>query len=203
MSVEKRIGAVITAAGLSRRMKTLKQVLPIGEMTMAEHVVSRFEAVGADPIVVVTGYRGDEVRQALSGRQVTFLENPDYETTQMFDSVRIGFDHIRDRCDRVFFTPVDVPLFSIGTLRKEIETDAAIVIPAEDGMTGHPVLIDTAYIPQILDYEGEAGLRGALESCDAGMTFVDVQDQGALIDADTQEDYRKLLDYYAKNGNIK
>ena len=203
MSNQKRIGAVVTAAGLSTRMKAFKQTLPIGGKSMVEHVVSRFEAVGADPIVVVTGYRGKEVRRALADRQVTFLENPDFETTQMFDTVRIGLNYIRGLCDRVFITPVDVPLFSVDTLCREIGTDGDVIIPEESGVTGHPVLIDTAVLPAILTYSGDRGLRGAIENSGAETVYVSIQDQGAMLDADTQDDYRELLHYYDKSGRTE
>lgn len=61
MKGTKKAGAVITAAGLSTRMNAFKQTLPIGERTFVEHVVARFMAVGADPIVVVTGYKAARV----------------------------------------------------------------------------------------------------------------------------------------------
>ncbi len=203
MSEKERIGAVITAAGLSSRMKAFKQTLPIGGKSMAEHVVSRFKAVGADPIVVVTGYRKEEVKNALENSQVTFLDNPDYETTEMFDTVRIGLDYIRGLCDRVFLTPVDVPLFSVETLRREIGTEGAVIIPEESGVTGHPVLIDTAVLPAILAYSGDGGLRGALENSGAEKIYVSVRDQGAMLDADTQDDYQMLLHYYDKSSRME
>ena len=201
MQGEKKAGAVITAAGLSTRMKAFKQTLTLGEMTFAEHVVSRFAAVGADPIVVVTGHRAAEVEQALAGYPVTFLHNPEYETTQMLDTVKIGFDYIRDHCDRVFLTPVDIPLFSVETLRSELAAEEPVVIPVDNRQTGHPILLDTALIPRILAYRGEGGLRGAIDSLGLTPCYVEVNDQGSLIDADTPDDYEKLRAYQASCGS--
>ena len=45
-----------------------------------------------------------------------FLRNEDYETTHMFDSVRIGLEYLKDKVDTVLFTPVDVPLFTAHTV---------------------------------------------------------------------------------------
>ena len=54
----KRTGAVIAAAGLSSRMGAFKPLLPFGEFSVAGHLVAMLKAEHADPIVVVTGFRG-------------------------------------------------------------------------------------------------------------------------------------------------
>lgn len=198
MNHDIRVAAVITAAGMSTRMRAFKQTLPIGEKTFAEHVVTRFVEAGVDPIVVVLGYRADEVREALHGYPVTFSENPDYATTQMFDTVKIGLDCVQGLCDRVFITPVDVPLFSVKTLRAELETDAPVVIPVSAGTSGHPILLDAGILPEILAYTGEGGLRGAVDIRQKEIARIRVEDEGATQDADTQEEYRQLRDYYER-----
>lgn len=198
MTQEKRVAAVITAAGMSTRMNALKQTLPIGGKTFAEHVVDRFVRIGADPIVVVLGHRAPEVREALDGYPVTFLNNPEYATTQMFDTVKIGLDYVKERCDRVFVTPVDVPLFSEMTLRAELEAEASVVIPISDGISGHPILLDAGILPEILAHTGERGLRGAVDASRAECIKVSVADEGSTQDADTQEDYRQLREYYKR-----
>ena len=73
-----RIGAVITAAGMSTRMGDFKQLMQIGGLSMAERVVINFQRAGVRDIVMVTGYRAEEVEKALSRRGVTFLRNADY-----------------------------------------------------------------------------------------------------------------------------
>ena len=201
MTQEKRIAAVITAAGMSTRMKAFKQTLPIGEKTFAEHVVDRFVRAGADPVVVVLGHRAQEVREALTGYPVTFLENPDYATTQMFDTVKIGLDYVKDCCDRVFVTPVDVPLFSVKTLCAELETEAPVVIPVSDGVKGHPILLDADILLRILAFTGEGGLKGAVDASQAECVNVSVEDEGSTQDADTQEEYRQLREYYERMQN--
>ena len=196
MDTRRKIGVVITAAGMSTRMGTLKQTLPMGEKTIIEVVVGHFLNIGVDEIVVVAGYRSEEIHDALKGYPVTFVENKDYATTQMFDSVKIGLNYIKDYCDRFFLTPVDVPAFKQSTLITELSSDAPIVIPVSGGETGHPVLLHTSLIPGILDYAGEGGLEGALRSLPAERCYLDVDDQGALMDADTPKEYHEVRQYY-------
>lgn len=56
-----KAGAVIVAAGMSTRMKQFKQMMKIGNFTMAERVVINFKRAGIQDIVMVTGYRSRPV----------------------------------------------------------------------------------------------------------------------------------------------
>ena len=106
-----RVGAVIVAAGMSTRMDDFKQLMKIGNLTMVERVVINFLRTGVKDIVMVTGYRADEVEKSLRHFGITFLRNEDYETTQMFDSAKMGLNYLKDRCEKVLFCPADVPFF--------------------------------------------------------------------------------------------
>ena len=158
--------ALIVAAGMSSRMGDFKPMLNIGSISIAQRVVATFQQAGVEKIVMITGYNATLLERHLSGNGIVFLRNEEYRTTQMFDSVRIGLRYLQGKCDRVLFTPVDIPLFTAATVRALLETDAALACPAVDGETGHPTLI-------------------------AASLF-----RGILHDADTPEDYKALLKYH-------
>lgn len=188
--------ALIAAAGMSSRMGDFKPMLNIGSITIAQRVIATFHQAGIDKIVMVTGYQAVTLERHLSGSGVIFLRNDRYETTQMFDSVKIGLEYLMDKCDRVLFTPVDVPLFTAETVRKLLDSHADLACPVCDGRHGHPLLISSALLPRILSDSGEQGLKGAVSRCGVSMTAVVVEDPGTLRDADTPEDYSKLLEYH-------
>jgi len=112
----------------------------------------------------------------------------------MFDSVRLGLERLAGRCDRLFFAPADVPLFSADTLDALLRAGDGVFCPTYRGKRGHPVLIPSRFISGILAYDGDRGLAGALEAV-GGAAQVEVPDAGILLDADTQEDYRRLLSF--------
>ena len=188
--------ALIVAAGMSSRMGDFKPLLNIGSISIAQRVVATFQQAGVDKIVMITGYNATLLERHLSGNGVVFLRNEDYRTTQMFDSVCIGLRYLRDKCDRVLFTPVDIPLFTAATVRALLETDAELACPAVEGETGHPTLIAAPLFDRILADPGDQGLRGALERCGAELRLLPVEDRGVLHDADTPEDYKALLKYH-------
>ena len=133
--------ALIVAAGMSSRMGDFKPLLNIGSISIAQRVVATFRQAGLDKIVMITGYNAPLLERHLSGNGVVFLRNEDYRTTQMFDSVRIGLRYLRDKCDRVLFTPVDIPLFTAATVRALMETDAELACPCVGDQSGHPTMI--------------------------------------------------------------
>ena len=105
------IGALIVAAGMSSRMGEFKPMLSIGSISVAQRVIATLNQAGVSKIVMVTGYNATMLERHLAGNGIIFLRNEAYETTQMFDSVKIGLAYLQDKCDKVLFTPVDVPLF--------------------------------------------------------------------------------------------
>ena len=189
-------GALIVAAGMSSRMGDFKPMLNIGSISVAQRVVATLSQAGVSKIVMVTGYNATALERHLAGNGIIFLRNENYQTTQMFDSVKIGLRYLHDKCDRILFTPVDVPLFTAKTVKAILNSGAPLAVPMCDGQRGHPILISNALIPEILNDCGETGLKGALDRCHAELTLVEVEDFGTIQDADTPEDFSKLLEYH-------
>ena len=189
-------GALILAAGMSRRMGEFKPMLSIGSISIAQRVVATLSQAGVGRIVMVTGCNATVLERHLSGNGIIFLRNENYETTQMFDSVKIGLEYLLDKCDRVLLTPVDVPLFTAKTVKTLLDSGVPLAVPTYRGRNGHPILISNALIPEILADSGETGLRGAVGRCSRPLLRIDVDDPGIIHDADTPEDFSKLLEYH-------
>jgi len=186
-------GAVVAAAGLSSRMGDYKPLLPIAGTTIARRLLDTLHEAGVTHICVVTGHNAQLLEEHLAGYGAEFIHNADYRTTQMFESACIGLRHLRPRCERLLFTPVDVPLFSAETVRALLQSSVALAVPVCGGKRGHPILLTSPVVDAVLSDSGEGGLRGALERCGVKETKIEVPDSGILYDADTPEDYRTLL----------
>lgn len=197
MSGESKIGALILAAGLSRRMGTFKPLLPLGEVTVIEQTVLSVLSGGAESAVVVTGHRADEVEALLRrrfGDRVRFIRNPDFSTTDMLCSVRLGAAILPD-CEAFFLLPGDMPAVSPETFRALLDArrrqGGLLVFPTSSGRRTHPPLVDAALIPEILSFRGGDGLRGLWRAHEGDSVFVPVPDPGVTLDLDTPEDYER------------
>lgn len=196
----KETGAVLVAAGLSSRMEAFKPMLPFGNSTISLHIVNLLKDMGIDPIVVVTGYRGDELQRHLSFTGVRFVKNERFETTQMFDSVELGIRAISKDCERLMILPIDVPAIMPDTIRQQLMIDAPIIRTMCHGQPGHPIMLWGDVAEGLCGYEGEGGLRGAIEHSGIAITNLEVEDEGIYRDLDTREQYQQLLDWNYQRG---
>lgn len=191
-------GAVVVAAGMSSRMGSFKPLLPIGTESAAMHIVTTLQRAGAAHIVVVTGYRAEELEAHLLNTGVICIRNLQYSSTQMLDSAKLGLAYLKDRCDSILFTPVDVPLFSAQSIATLLLAKGDIVIPVFSGRNGHPVRIAAECIPSLLTYTGEGGLKGAFAASGATIVRTAVEDVGVLCEMDTPEEYERLLETHGR-----
>ncbi len=175
----------------------MKMLLPLGNTTILRYGVNTMLSSGVSPVIVVTGRDADFIMQSLEGLDVEFVHNPDYENTQMIDSAKLGLEKIMGRCHKVIFTPGDIPLFGSEIIKKLIGSCASLSQPLCNGKTGHPICFDAALIPDILSFDGEGGLKGALKAA-GDPELIQTDNKGVLMDADTPKDYEKLIDFFNK-----
>lgn len=195
------LAAVILAAGVSSRMGCFKPLLVIDGQTMIERVTDAVQRAGANPVVLVVGYRAECLTSHLSGWGLTFVHNDRYYETQMMDSLLMGLAVLPPDTRRVLVAPADVPLVKDETIAALLAVPGAFVRPVYDRKGGHPVLIDYDLYPRIKAYTGKGGLRGAI--ADSGVQVVDVpvDDRGITLDSDTRAGYEKLLKYNREATN--
>jgi CTP:molybdopterin cytidylyltransferase MocA len=190
-----RFAAVVLAAGLSSRMKGFKPLLPLGKATITDHIISTFKSVNVDVILVV-GYRRDDVINTIKDKDITVIFNPDYEK-EMFSSIQVGIRELGQRYKGFFILPVDIPLVKPSTIQSLMkaaqENPGKIINPTHHEKMGHPPLIPTSLIPVILGWGKGGGLKAVLQAYEKRVISVPVDDKYILVDIDTPDDYRKLL----------
>lgn len=200
------INGLILAAGMSSRMRQFKPLMRIEEKTIIETTVDHMLEAGVDQITVVLGYRGSEIKEVLEldekrGRHLRFAYNPNYETTQMLDSIKIGLDKM-GICDRFFIAPGDMPAITTKTYQTLIEvaagkSDFKVIFPTLEGYRKHPPLISWDCRDNILQFQGN-GLRELWKEYEAEIVEIPLEDNGCTIDIDTLEDYQELCQYLDK-----
>jgi len=197
-------GALIVAGGLSSRMKDFKPLMKIGHKSVIETTINNFRLLGAGKIIVVTGFRSDDIDNELRGCNIKILKNENYGTTEMFDSVCIGLMELINAVDMTFVTPVDSPFVQQFTLKKMVEEmtygKLDVVQPAYGGREGHPLLLSNDAAMHMLKHDGTMGMQGAISGMKKHMK-INFADPGIVMDADNMTDYFKLLEYF-ENKNI-
>lgn len=184
-----RFGGLIAAASKKAALPMLK----VGSITIIKRIVISFQQAGIFPIVVITGADEDEVKYQLSNYGVIFLSYEQTEQLEMLDCIKHGLRYLQGKCDRVAFTPVNVPMFTPDTLIRLKNTNADIVIPSCHGKGGHPVMLSEQIFPDILNYNGSDGLRGAIRSLKESTLWLPVEDTGVLTSVRNVEQLQEQL----------
>jgi len=188
--------AIVLAAGFSSRMGAFKPLLPFGERTLVDHVVTNLRAAGLERIHVVTGFEAEALALELTRLGVTRAHNPDF-AAGMFSSVRAGVASLPADVGAFLLAPVDVPLLRPSTiarvLRAATTRDSAVVYPTFRCKRGHPPLVRRALFAEILGSDGDGGMQALLARHESAASEVPVFDWGCLVDMDRRDDYRLLL----------
>lgn len=180
------VEGVIAAAGLSSRMGVHKLLLDLGGKTLIERcLLAMYEQ--CERIIVVGGYGLNAIEKVMGKySRVEVVFNPDYQQG-MFSSVKEGFKHLSTT--RFFFTPADYPMIKKSTYSNLLAVKGDIVVPSYNGLTGHPVLMQTALIKDMFS-EDYSNLRHFIIA--KSSINIELNDPGVLIDVDTMEDYLKV-----------
>ncbi len=199
MSEEKRIAepakgvsAILLAAGASRRMGRPKQLLPVQGRPAVRYCAETILEAGAPDVVVVTGANGEGTGSALAGLPVRIARNPD-PNSDMAGSVRTGLNELLPTCRFVLVCLADHPLVTTATIRSILAQSAQdpvkIIIPRYRGRRGHPTLFPRSIIKEV--FSG-TNLRDVVNGHAAHVRLIDVDDEGVVLDMDTEEDYERV-----------
>ena len=192
------LSAIVLAGGFSRRMNGFKPLLRLGEDTFTGRTIALFQDFDI-PVILVGGYRSEELFSAVLPRNVITRINPEY-ARGMFSSICTGIACIEPECRGFFLLPVDIPLIRPATITRLIEAfemkPDSIIYPVFNQRRGHPTLIPTHLIPHILSWQGSGGLKAFLQQYENQAVEIPVADRFIIKDVDTPEDYQQLLQEY-------
>jgi molybdenum cofactor cytidylyltransferase len=192
------ISGILLAAGESKRMQgAFKPLLKWGKRTVIGECVHQLRNSQLADIIVVLGYREFDVRTRLAGTGVQYAINKDYQRG-MLSSIKTGLELISPNTDAFLLALVDQPMIRADLINRLIEAytshDQSIVLPTYEGRRGHPLIISTSHIDDImqLDDQGEGGLRDFISANQAEILEVPVETPAVTQDIDLPEDYERL-----------
>lgn len=211
MNETKRPAGLILSAGFSSRMNDFKPLMKIGGRCLLEILVKSCRIAGLKEIFVVVGHNAELVREYLAGPEIAgddinIVVNEQF-ADGMFTSVKAGVRAAAENGnDCVLMTPVDIPLIPPYVMKAALdahyEHPEAFIVPCFNGKKGHPICIPAVYFDEILENDGENGLKSITskyEGNDKKFIKTETHAEGIVLDMDTQEAYAEILDFYEKN----
>ena len=123
--------AIILAAGSGTRLQPLtsdrpKCLVTVGEKALVDHQIDALRSVGVDDIVLVIGYKADQVR-AHCCDSVRYIENVDYHSTNSIYSLHLASAEL-DRATFLFNCDI---LFHRDILQSMLTAPYANVVAAD------------------------------------------------------------------------
>lgn len=195
------IWAVILAAGESRRMGQPKLLLPYGEKTIIQTVVSSVVSSKVDGTLVVLGSEREKIKEKIKNFPVRSVYNPDFQKG-MLSSVLCGIKALPEETRAMVIVLGDQPSVLKQTIDRIIDeyqkTEKGIVLPVYNKERGHPVLIDLKYRKEVESLSLDVGLRGTVYSHPDDILEVDVDTPSIFQDIDDEADYKRELEFKQK-----
>jgi molybdenum cofactor cytidylyltransferase len=197
-----RIGALLLAAGQSRRMGGPNKLLAAIDGTpMVAHVARRLLASRARPIIAVLGNQADTVDIALGKLPVKRVRNPEF-AAGLSTSLKRGIAALPSDLDGVIVCLGDMPLISGRHLERLIAAfnpleGRAIIVPTRRGKRGNPVLWSKQFFPEMTGLAGDVGAKHLIGEHAEFVAEVEMDDDAVLVDIDTPE----ALDAFREKRN--
>ena len=193
-----RWSAVVLAAGNSSRMEGRhKMLLPLGDKPVIRHTVERILAAGPQEAVVVTGYHGRDVMEALAELRVTLQPNARWEEGQM-TSAAIGAGALTKATDAVMMCLGDMVLLEPKDYAELVgvyldRTDRPIVIPYFREQRGNPILFASSYVHEVAIGERHIGCKKLANQYPDDVFRYEADHDRFTTDLDTPADYEQIL----------
>lgn len=200
--------AILLAAGESTRMGRTKALLPWAGATLIEYQVRELRAAGVEDVLVVLGHDAESIRphiptepSAGTGQHVRVVVNEAYRSGRA-SSLRAGASALPDSADPIVILSIDQPRpreIARALLEAHAAGGASITLPAYRGHRGHPVVLAGALLAELREASEEAqGLRGVIAAHEASLREVAVDNELALLDLNTPEEYEAALARYGQ-----
>lgn len=189
-----KTGALILSSGLrSAHPEGLNPMQIIGSISAVQRLIMTFYLAGADPIVIVAAKEDLSKLEKYSGRNGVVLIQETKKGAELFENVRLGLDFLKENCDAAVITPVDIPLFSVSTVKALLANGSPIAVPTWQGKPGHPLFLVKEAFPHILSYAGKGGLRQAVRNSGIEQAEIPVADEGVHIHSEQFEECEKII----------
>jgi molybdenum cofactor cytidylyltransferase len=199
-AVVEKIGAIILAAGGSRRFGSPKQLVKWKGEPLIMHVIRAAQEAGLSPIVVVVGSSSEKVISELSSQDLRIVNNSQWEKG-LSGSIKVGLDALPETVGGAVFLQADQPQVPSKLIQRLVETHqrklSPIVAPWVNGQRGNPVLFDASTFIDLASLSGDLGGRVLFDRYP--VEWVPWEDPRLVLDIDSPGDYQKFLDQYPED----
>jgi molybdenum cofactor cytidylyltransferase len=193
--VRRRVAAIVLAGGLSSRMGQLKVLMDWDGRPIINAICDKLRRARVEQTVIVTGHKAAYVRAAVAKEGVTVVHNQDYAKGDMLSSLQTGLRALSPEISAALVCLGDQPQLDVrvayDVMTAYAEGRGLIIAPSYEMRRGHPILLDRAIWPEILELPPDAAPRDVINKHAELTAYVSCRDDSILRDIDTPEDYER------------
>ena len=197
--VQRRISAILTAAGESTRMGRPKPLLDWHGVPLVRYQVDGLLSAGVDEVVVVLGHESDLVARHVSGDGIRSVVNKNYRHGKTTSVLRGILSANPDATDLLLLA-VDQPRPDWVVQRvveSHVEKNALITSPRYEGRGGHPLVFSATLRGELESITDEGqGIREVFDVHRGEVNEVPFDDPVIRLDLNTPEDFESARAKY-------
>lgn len=194
---------MVLAAGMSKRMGCVKQLLPLQRRTLLEHVLETVRNSQVEEIILVLGHAADAIRRQIPLDGIRVVVNEAYQEG-MSTSLKKGISASDPHAEASIIVLADQPFVRADTIDLLIsqfrKQKPEIVIPIHNGSRGNPVILRRSVFPELMQLSGDMGCRAIFASHSENILKVPVDDPGVVLDLDTEADLEHLNELHSASS---
>lgn len=192
------MGAIVLAAGQSRRMPNANKLLAkLDSRPLISHALATLTQLNLNKVIVVTGFESKEMTDIVASHGVDIAENRDF-ISGMGTSLATGAAQLPSDLSGCFVVLADMPFVKPETfialakgLLEDQTPSTAIAVPVQSGRRGHPVLFGHNWFTKLQTLKGDQGARELLRAAPDRIIRIEVSDPGIFEDIDTTDELAK------------
>lgn len=187
-------GVVVLAAGESKRMRVVKQILPVYNVPLLKYLVDETLKTNFYPITVVVGAHKEEVVPVLENMPIGIVDNPDWQKG-LGSSIRmglIGSYMLTKGIEALIFLSSDMPEVTAEVLSQlsqlaQNQPDSTIIKPRNSDF---PLLVKSSLFEALLDLKNDEPFDILLKNPNVKV----LEFNSVFVKIETPEDYLRFLE---------
>lgn len=196
-----KIATIILAAGESKRMKGIKQLLPWKNSTLLENAIEQSKLSLSEDVFVILGAHKKNILNTIDTKGITIIDNPNWHLG-MGTSIRAALQYFNKKkldYGAVLILLSDQPLLDFNhynnLIYKYIKNNKIITSSYSKGF-GVPAILGKSYFERLMNLQNDQGAKKVIMNHLSDMIIV--HSKNKTIDLDTRTEYQKYYNQYGK-----
>ena len=197
-----KIAILILAAGESKRMNGIKQLLPWKNTTLLGNAIEQAIQSKGNTVYVVLGANANRIAPTIAHYTIQKIENKNWKNG-LGNSIACGVNFLKENqlsYDAILITLADQPLITAAyynsLIDKYAQKEAKIIASEINNTPSVPAIFDAIYFERLAQLNEDKGAKEILIAAQKEVYIL--RSKTNLIDLDTQRTYEELYDSFGK-----